>query len=93
MAVLQPEAPDSFFAWGFFNGIFQLNEFIETYVLSPYMEQVFEQDKALKREFEQKLATDPEFANDKRARVMWLYERTPFIDKSWKKYPVLLSKD
>ncbi len=93
VAVLQPEAPDSFFAWGFFNGIFQLNEFIETYVLSPYMEQVFEQDKALKREFEQKLATDPEFANDKRARVMWLYERTPFIDKSWKKYPVLLSKD
>ena len=29
VALLQPEAPDSFFSWGFFNGMFQRTEYFE----------------------------------------------------------------
>lgn len=89
--LLHPEAPDSFFAWGDFNTIFQRTEYVENYALMPYARQMLKEKPALALEFDQKIREDKQFANDPQARLDWLYERTPFYDQAYLKYPILMS--
>ena len=51
-------------------------------------EQMFDNDPALRAEFEQRLAEDEEFAASPRARLTWIYERSPLLDTHWRLYPV-----
>lgn len=87
--LLSPQAEDSYFRWGYFNSIFQRTEYVENYALIPYAEKMLAQQIDLKKEFEEKL-NDPEFAKSDKARLDWLYRQTPFYDKEYLKYPVLI---
>jgi len=89
--LLHPEAPDSFFAWGEFNTIFQRTEYMENYALAPYARQMLKDRPALALEFDKKIREDVTFANDAQARLEWLYQRTPFYDQAHLKYPILMS--
>ena len=86
--LLEPLSPDSFFQWGFFNGIFQRTEYAESYVLEPLAEQMLEADPELRQEFERRLAEDADFAASPRQRLRWFYERSPLLDARWRLYPV-----
>jgi hypothetical protein len=86
--MLEPQAPDSFLQWGFFLEIFTRTEYAEAYVLEPLAQKMLENDAMLRNRFEQKLATDEEFAADSRQRLMWFYEQTPFYDERYLVYPV-----
>ncbi|MGC0118488.1 peptidase M14 [Pseudoalteromonas sp. JC28] len=89
--LLHPEAPDSFFAWGEFNTIFQRTEYVENYALEPFARKMLKQNPAMALAFDKKIREDKQFANDPKARMEWLYARTPFYDKAYLKYPVLMS--
>lgn len=86
--LLEPASPDSFFQWGFFSEVFQRTEYAESYVLEPLAEQMLEHDPELRREFEERLATDEAFAASPRQRLSWFYERSPLLDTRWRLYPV-----
>jgi hypothetical protein len=86
--LLEPQSPDSFFAWGFFPEILQRTEYIEGYAMAPLAERMMAADPRLKAEFEAKLAADPKFAADPNARLQWFYERTPYYDARHLLYPV-----
>jgi hypothetical protein len=86
--LLEPDSPDSFFQWGFFNQIFQRTEYAESYVLEPLAEQMLADDPELRVAFEKRLAEDEEFAASPRQRLYWFYERSPLIDDRWRVYPV-----
>ncbi len=88
--LLQPEAEDSFFKWGFFNSIFQRTEYSENYALLPFAEKMLANDPALKRAFDEKLDSDSEFKNSAQKRLAWLYSKTPFYDGGHLNYPVLI---
>ena len=88
VVMLEPESVDSLFAWGFFPEILQRTEYIEGYVIAPMAEQMLADDAWLKVEFEAKLARDPEFAADPRARLSWFYQRSKFYDEQYLLYPV-----
>ena len=87
--LLHPQAEDSLFQWGFFNTIFQRTEYVENYALAPYAQTMLEQNPELKAEYEQKLK-DKTFAQDSNARRAWLYKQTPYYDKRFLKYPILM---
>lgn len=89
--LLHPQAPDSFFAWGEFNTIFQRTEYMENYALAPFARQMLKDQPALALEFDKKLRDDSVFAEDAQARLDWLYERSPFYDKAYLKYPILMT--
>jgi len=86
--LLQPESPDSFWSWGFFNSTLVSAEEPEEYVLEPMARKMLAQSPALKAEFEKKLKEDQAFAHDPSARLNWFYERTPFYDVNAFVYPV-----
>jgi hypothetical protein len=89
--LLHPEAPDSFFAWGEFNTIFQRTEYMENYALIPFAEKMLADDPKLAQEFNKKVNKDKDFAKNAEARLNWLYEHSPFYDQAYLKYPVLMS--
>ena len=89
--LLHPEAPDSFFAWGEFNSIFQRTEYMENYALIPFAEKMLADDPKLAQEFDKKVNQDKDFAKNADARLNWLYEHSPFYDQAYLKYPVLMS--
>jgi hypothetical protein len=86
--LLEPQAGDSFFQWGFFHETLQKTEYVEAYVMEPMAERMLAEDPELKLAFEAKLKEDPDFAANPRARLQWFYCRTPFFDEHWHLYPV-----
>ncbi len=88
MNLLEPEAPDSFARWGFFNAIFEEKEYGEPYVLEALAREMMAEDPALKQEFEARLKTDAEFAANSYARLQFFHKRSPYWDPQMNLYPV-----
>jgi murein tripeptide amidase MpaA len=88
MHLLEPDAPDSFAAWGFFNAIFEQKEDAEDYKLEKLAREMLAQDENLRREFEERLKTDAKFAASPEARLRFFYERSPYWDRQMNLYPV-----
>lgn len=86
--LLEPQSPDSFVAWGFFNAIFEQKEGGEDYVLEKLAREMLARDENLRREFERRVATDSQFAASSRDRLRFFYERSPYWDKQMNLYPV-----
>ncbi len=89
MHILEPEAPDSALRWGFFLPIFEQKEYFSDFVFEPFARLMLERDAGLREEFEQKLKGDPAFASNPRARLLWLYQRSPYAEPDKDLYPVL----
>ncbi len=92
IALLEPEHLDSLAAWGFVPEILQRTEYIEGYVIAPLAEKMLADDSKLKAEFDAKLAADPAFAKNPDARLQWFYQRSPFYDQEYLRYPVLIER-
>jgi hypothetical protein len=88
MNLLEPQAPDSFAKWGFFNAIFEEKEYAEHYVLETLAREMMEKDPQLKREFEALVAGDADFAASPAARLRFFYRRSPYWDPQMNLYPV-----
>jgi hypothetical protein len=57
--------------------------------MEPIARKMLEEDPKLREEFEAKLAEDEEFKNDPGARLNFFYERSPYVDRVERVYPVL----
>ncbi|MEO8434637.1 MAG: M14 family metallopeptidase [Pyrinomonadaceae bacterium] len=86
--LLEPGGPDSLVAWGFFNAIFEQKEFGESYVLEKIAREMMAKDPRLRKEFEQRLASDAKFAASPRQRLEFFYTRSPYRDSQLNLYPV-----
>jgi hypothetical protein len=92
MMLLEPQADDSFARWGFFNNAFERKEYMEAYVAEEVAEEMLKRDPAIKKEFEQRLANDPAFANNPNARLDFFYRKHSSWDERYGLYPVYRSE-
>jgi hypothetical protein len=86
--MLEPQADDSFFAWNFFDSILQRKEYFSPYVFEDFAQQMLDNDEELRVEFENKRKSDKEFANNSYRQLSFFYERSPYFEKSYLRYPV-----
>jgi hypothetical protein len=89
MHLLEPQAPDSFAAWGFFNAVFEQKEYMEPYVADQIARTLLAQTPGLKEEFERRLEDDRNFAADPRARLEFFLRRHTSWDSQLNLYPVV----
>ncbi len=89
VALLEPQAPDSLVAWGFFNASFEQKEQLEPYVSEQIAKAMFDADPSLQAEFALKLKDDPAFAADPSARLDFFCRRHASYDHRRHLYPVL----
>jgi hypothetical protein len=88
MTLMEPQDPDSFVRWGFFNAAFEQKEYMEAYVAEEVGEKMLKEDPAVRAEFNRRLA-DPAFAKDPAARLEFFYRRHPSWDEQYNLYPVM----
>lgn len=86
--LLEPDAPDSLVAWGFFQPVFEQKEYAEDYVLEKLAREMLARDEKLRREFDDRLASDPQFAASPAERLRFFHRRSPFWDARLNLYPV-----
>jgi hypothetical protein len=88
MNLLEPEAPDSFVRWGFFNAIFEEKEYGENYVVESLAREMLATNPGLKDEFEAFLSANSSFADNPTERLRFFYKRSPYWDPQMNLYPV-----
>jgi len=87
MALLEPQAPDAYAAWGEFNNAFEQKEYMEAYVAEDVAREMLK-DPKVKAEFDAKLKDDA-FAKDPDARLAFFARRHASWDERFNLYPVM----
>ncbi len=85
--LLEPEAPDSYFNWNYFDAILQQKEWYSPYVFEDKALDILESDPEKKKEFDRLLERE-EFANSPRARIHWVYTHSDHYEPEHLRYPV-----
>ncbi len=88
ISTLEPQHPDSFFAWNFMDGILMQKEHFSAYVFEDLAESILKKDVGLKAAFESKKKSDIQFSENARAQLNWIYEQSPYFEEGYKRYPV-----
>lgn len=86
---LEPQAPDSFFAWNFMDGVLMSKEYFSSYVFEERAEELLKKDRSLRRAFEKKKDEDEAFSKDARAQLRFIYERSPHYEQQYMHYPII----
>ncbi|MCB0474298.1 MAG: M14 family metallopeptidase [Flavobacteriaceae bacterium] len=88
METLEPQGPDSFFNWNFFDAVLQQKEHFSPYVWEDMAEKMLKENPALQAEFEHKKQTEPDFAKNWYAQLDWLHKHSDHYEKAHLQYPV-----
>ncbi|HLT34439.1 MAG TPA: M14 family metallopeptidase [Aquaticitalea sp.] len=88
METLEPQAPDSFFNWGFFDSILQQKEGFSPYVWEDIAKELLNNNEKLRMQFERKKKTEPEFAENWYAQLNWLHKQSPNYEMAHMQYPI-----
>lgn len=85
---LEPQAPDSYFAWNFFDGILQRKEYFSPYVFEDLAVEILQNNPELKAKLEAQKASDEKFAKSAYAQLDFVYQNSPHSEVTYKRYPV-----
>ncbi|MFH6768052.1 M14 family metallopeptidase [Gaetbulibacter aquiaggeris] len=88
LETLEPQAPDSFFNWNFFDTILQQKEGFSPYIWEDLALELLDKNPDLKTTFEAKKTTDTTFANSWYAQLDWLHQQSDHYEKAHLQYPV-----
>lgn len=88
LETLEPEAPDSYFNWNFFDAILQQKEYFSAYVFEDTAAKLLNDDPKLKAAFEKKKQEDKASAESGEAQLDWIYRQSVYYEKSYLQYPV-----
>lgn len=86
---LEPHAPDSFFAWNFFDGILMQKEYFSSYVFEDLAAKILLENPEILDALNKKKSEDEAFAKNARAQLDFVYKSSKHYEPTHKRYPVL----
>ena len=86
--VLEPHAPDSYFAWNYFDAILGQKEGYSAYAFEETAVELLQNDPELKKKFENQKSTDTAFANNGSAQLNFIYQHSNYYEPAHMNYPV-----
>lgn len=93
MAMLEPQAPDSLGRWGLMNSVFETGfgggGGVREYLSEPIARRMMADNPELRKQFEEKLASDGTFAADAQARLQWWFQQSKYEPGDSGRYPLL----
>ena len=88
LETLEPEAPDSFFNWNFFDTILQQKEGFSPYVFEDVAYELLKKEQTLRDSFLLIKQNDEQFSQNWYAQLDWIFKRSPHYEKAHLQYPV-----
>ncbi len=85
---LEPEAPDSFFSWNFFDAILQQKEHFSSYVFEQHALSILEENPQLREALKEAKASDPELAKSTYRQLDFIYQRSEHREPEYLRYPI-----
>lgn len=92
MEVLEPQAMDSYFSWNFFDAILTQKEGFSSYVFEDRAAEYLAANPDLKKQLEERKATDSSFANSAEKQLDFIYQHSPWKEPDHNRYPVFRVK-
>jgi hypothetical protein len=98
LSMLEPNAPDSLAAWGLLNSVFEggfgggrggRSGGVGEYLSEPIARRMMADHPELRKQFDEKLKSDPQFAADPRARLQWWFEQSKYQPEDAGRYPIV----
>lgn len=90
---LEPEAPDSFFAWNFFDALLQQKEHFSSYVFEDHALKILEANPEIKKELEVAKSQDPKLAESAYRQLDFIYQRSAHREPEYLRYPIFRVMD
>ncbi|WP_205513665.1 M14 family metallopeptidase [Longitalea arenae] len=88
VTVLEPQADDSYFAWNYFDAILSRKEGYSPYAFEDLAAQYLHEHPELKKQLDEKRASDSVFAKSASAQLDFVYRNSPYFEPDHMKYPV-----
>lgn len=88
LETLEPQAPDSFFNWNFFDTILQQKEGFSPYVFEDIALKLLEENQSLKDSFLLKKENDKQFSKNWYAQLDYIFKKSPYYEPAHLQYPV-----
>jgi hypothetical protein len=88
LETLEPQAPDSFFNWNFFDTILQQKEGFSPYVWEDMALELLNNNEELKKEFEAKKKAESDFESNWYSQLDWIHKQSPNYELTHLQYPV-----
>lgn len=85
---LEPQAPDSYFAWNFFDPILGQKEGFSDYVFEETAAAYLRRNEDLQRKLAERKRADTTFANSGAAQLNFVYQNSPYFEGAFQSYPV-----
>jgi hypothetical protein len=95
LSMLEPQAPDSLARWGLMNQVFEGGGVpsgrggVGEYLSEPIARRMMADSPALRKQFEERLASDPKFAADRQARLEWWLQQSKYDAGDAGRYPIV----
>lgn len=88
LETLEPQAPDSFFNWNFFDTVLQQKEGFSPYVWEDRALELLNNNPKLKEAFEHRKKDLTEFNNNWYAQLDWIHKQSEYYENAHMQYPV-----
>ncbi len=88
MATLEPEAPDSFFNWNFFDSVLEQKEGFSPYVFEEIAREFLDDHPEIEEEFLALKRNDTDFANNWYAQLAWIHKKSEHYEQAHLRYPI-----
>jgi Zinc carboxypeptidase len=85
---LEPQAPDSWMAWNFFDPILMQKEYFSDYVFEDWAAQFLKDNPAIRTELDNAKASDENLAQSAAKQLDWVYRHSPWYEPTHRLYPV-----
>jgi hypothetical protein len=85
---LEPHTEDSYFTWNFFDPILGQKEGFSDYVFEETAAAYLKEHPELRKQLEERRATDSTFAKSARAQLAFVYQNSPYFEPDYMQYPV-----
>lgn len=88
LETLEPQAPDSFFNWNFFDTVLQQKEGFSPYVWEDQALELLNNNPKLKETFEHRKKDLTEFNNNWYAQLDWIHKQSEYYENAHMQYPI-----
>ena len=85
---LEPEAPDSFFAWNFFDAVLQQKEHFSPYVFEDYALEILDENPMIREALEKAKQEDQSLAESAYRQLDFIYQRSEHREAEYLRYPI-----
>ncbi|GMN11925.1 M14 family metallopeptidase [Croceitalea sp. MTPC9] len=88
LETLEPQAPDSFFNWNFFDTVLQQKEGFSPYVFEDEALKLLKENEELRNSFLLKKENEEQFAKNWYAQLDWVFKQSKYYEDAHMQYPV-----